>query len=63
MLMPWVIPIKEKSDATDERLRTIDLIPIVGPLRGTFGIQIVRQSEHGGEFINERSFTGCQPRG
>eukprot|EP00975_Prorocentrum_lima_P050257 10526609-Prorocentrum_lima.AAC.1 len=41
ILMPWVAPLKEKSDAPREFLMTIDSIPNVGPLRGTFGVQIV----------------------
>eukprot|EP00975_Prorocentrum_lima_P011696 2487978-Prorocentrum_lima.AAC.1 len=45
-------------------LRTIDLIPSLGPLRGTFGIQIARlQSDHGGEFINEPLIEGYKKRG
>eukprot|EP00975_Prorocentrum_lima_P020249 4263608-Prorocentrum_lima.AAC.1 len=54
MSIPWVAPLKEKSDSPKEILRTMDLIRNVGPLRGTSGIQIVRlQSDNGGEFINE----------
>eukprot|EP00975_Prorocentrum_lima_P017339 3665467-Prorocentrum_lima.AAC.1 len=40
------------------------MIPSLGPLRGTFGIQIVRlQSDNGGEFINEPLIKGCKKRG
>eukprot|EP00975_Prorocentrum_lima_P008759 1870850-Prorocentrum_lima.AAC.1 len=54
MLIPWVAPRKEKSDAPREILRTVHLIASLGPLRGTVGIQIVRlQSDSGSEFINE----------
>eukprot|EP00975_Prorocentrum_lima_P002576 567844-Prorocentrum_lima.AAC.1 len=64
MLIPWVAPLKEKSDAPKEILSTLDLIPGVGPLRGTCGIQIVRlQSDNGGEFINEPLSAGWQTRG
>eukprot|EP00975_Prorocentrum_lima_P050335 10540482-Prorocentrum_lima.AAC.1 len=64
MLIPWVPPLKNKSDAPKDILRTIDLIPCLGPLRGTFGTQIVRlQSDNGGEFINEPLIEGCNKRG
>eukprot|EP00975_Prorocentrum_lima_P002278 497118-Prorocentrum_lima.AAC.1 len=54
MLIPWVAPLKEKSDAPEEILRAIDFIPNLGQLRGTCGVQIVRlQSDNGGVFINE----------
>eukprot|EP00975_Prorocentrum_lima_P022202 4671883-Prorocentrum_lima.AAC.1 len=33
LFIPWVAPLKEKSDAPKEILRTIDLIPNLGPLR------------------------------
>eukprot|EP00975_Prorocentrum_lima_P010066 2145368-Prorocentrum_lima.AAC.1 len=52
------------SHAPKAILKTTDLIPSVGPLRGNFGTQIVRlQSDDGGEFINEQLTTGCQTRG
>eukprot|EP00975_Prorocentrum_lima_P008652 1849422-Prorocentrum_lima.AAC.1 len=50
MLIPWVAPLKEKSDAPREILRTIKIIPSLGPLRGPLG----------GEFINEPLIEGCQ---
>eukprot|EP00975_Prorocentrum_lima_P007594 1629773-Prorocentrum_lima.AAC.1 len=64
MLIPWIAPLQEKSDAPKEILRTIDLMPSLGPLRGTFGIQMVRlQPDNGGEFINEPLIEGCNKRG
>eukprot|EP00975_Prorocentrum_lima_P006218 1340784-Prorocentrum_lima.AAC.1 len=42
MLTPWVAPLQEKSDETTESLRSIDMIPNLGHLRGTFWTQIVR---------------------
>eukprot|EP00975_Prorocentrum_lima_P064968 12900604-Prorocentrum_lima.AAC.1 len=51
------------SGAQREILRTIDLIPTLGPLRGTFGIQTVRlQSDNGGEFIIQPLVEGCNQR-
>eukprot|EP00975_Prorocentrum_lima_P019109 4021472-Prorocentrum_lima.AAC.1 len=44
--------------------RTIDPTPSLGPVRGTFGVHIVRlQSDNGGEFINEPLIEACQKRG
>eukprot|EP00975_Prorocentrum_lima_P039070 8209529-Prorocentrum_lima.AAC.1 len=64
ILIPWVAPIKRKSDAPKEILKVIDLLPTIGALRGMRGIQIVRvQSDSGGEFINERLISGCRSRG
>eukprot|EP00975_Prorocentrum_lima_P030852 6474748-Prorocentrum_lima.AAC.1 len=58
ILIPWVIPIKEKSDTPKEILRPLDMIPLVGPLSGTLGIQIVwLQSDNGVELINGKLFT------
>eukprot|EP00975_Prorocentrum_lima_P067937 12917869-Prorocentrum_lima.AAC.1 len=55
---------KEKSDAPKETLRTVDLIPVLGPLRAPHGVQIVwLQSGNEGEFINEPLISGCQARG
>eukprot|EP00975_Prorocentrum_lima_P014546 3084444-Prorocentrum_lima.AAC.1 len=34
MLLPWVAPIKAKSDAPKDILRTIRILPTFGPLRG-----------------------------
>eukprot|EP00975_Prorocentrum_lima_P032793 6888514-Prorocentrum_lima.AAC.1 len=60
MLIPWVAPLKEKSDAPREILWTFGLIPSLGPWRGTFGIQTVRlQPYNGGEFINALLIEGC----
>eukprot|EP00975_Prorocentrum_lima_P070467 12932154-Prorocentrum_lima.AAC.1 len=60
MLIPWVIPLKEESGAPKAILRTIDLIPIVGPFRGTFGIML--QADNRGELTNEPLIAGCQTR-
>eukprot|EP00975_Prorocentrum_lima_P006226 1341794-Prorocentrum_lima.AAC.1 len=47
--------LRKKSDAPKEMLRVIDLISNVGPLRVTFGVQIVRLPyDTGGEFINDQ---------
>eukprot|EP00975_Prorocentrum_lima_P003342 735786-Prorocentrum_lima.AAC.1 len=52
MRIPWVTPIKDKSDVPKEILTTIDMTPSAGPLRRAFGVKIVRlQSDSGGEFI------------
>eukprot|EP00975_Prorocentrum_lima_P069662 12927687-Prorocentrum_lima.AAC.1 len=64
MLIPWVAPLREKSDAPREILITIDFIPGLGPLRGTFGTQLVRlQSDNGGRCIHEPLIEGCNKRG
>eukprot|EP00975_Prorocentrum_lima_P068564 12921418-Prorocentrum_lima.AAC.1 len=42
ILIPWVVPIKLKSDAPKDILKVIDMLPNVGALRGMRGIQIVR---------------------
>eukprot|EP00975_Prorocentrum_lima_P015826 3359601-Prorocentrum_lima.AAC.1 len=64
MLIPWVAPLKEKTDAPKEVLRTLGIIPSLGPWRGDFGIHIVRlQSDNGGELINEPLIEGCNKRG
>eukprot|EP00975_Prorocentrum_lima_P043136 9057271-Prorocentrum_lima.AAC.1 len=45
-------------------LTTSDIIPNLGPLRGTFGIQTVRlQSDNGCVFINEPLMEGCKKGG
>eukprot|EP00975_Prorocentrum_lima_P067476 12915145-Prorocentrum_lima.AAC.1 len=55
ILIPWVVPIKLKSDAPKEILKVIDMLPTVGALRGMWGIQIVRiHSDDGGEFTNDQ---------
>eukprot|EP00975_Prorocentrum_lima_P015180 3219140-Prorocentrum_lima.AAC.1 len=52
------------SDAPQEILTVIDMLPIVGALRGMWGIQIVRvQSDYGGEFINDQLISGCRMMG
>eukprot|EP00975_Prorocentrum_lima_P023068 4855061-Prorocentrum_lima.AAC.1 len=52
ILIPWVVPIKLKSDDPTGILKVIDMCPTVGGLRGMWGIQIVRvQSDNGGEFV------------
>eukprot|EP00975_Prorocentrum_lima_P061963 12882894-Prorocentrum_lima.AAC.1 len=53
--LPWVAPLKLKSDAPKAILKAIDMLPTLGALRGVWGIQIVRvQFDNGGEFINEQ---------
>eukprot|EP00975_Prorocentrum_lima_P003059 672559-Prorocentrum_lima.AAC.1 len=49
ILIPWVAPIKLKSDAPKGILKVIDMLSTLGALRGMRGIQIVRvQSDNGG---------------
>eukprot|EP00975_Prorocentrum_lima_P062158 12884104-Prorocentrum_lima.AAC.1 len=64
ILIPWVAPIKLKSDAPKEILRLIDTLPTLGALRGMWPIQIVRvQSDNGGSFMKEHLISGCRSRG
>eukprot|EP00975_Prorocentrum_lima_P016368 3469361-Prorocentrum_lima.AAC.1 len=42
ILIPWVAPIKLKSDAPKDILKVIDMLPTHGALSGMWGIQIVR---------------------
>eukprot|EP00975_Prorocentrum_lima_P025626 5389041-Prorocentrum_lima.AAC.1 len=57
VLIPWVAPIKLKSDAPKEILNNRST-------ERNVGIHVVRvQSDNGGEFSNGQLISGCQSRG
>eukprot|EP00975_Prorocentrum_lima_P067539 12915463-Prorocentrum_lima.AAC.1 len=44
--------------------KVIGLLPVLGPLRGASGIQIISlQSDNGGDFLHGTLITGCQAGG